>query len=226
MSTLIDLSAPKNNINNNEKAPIEIETQKSVHQLFPFKLGIDKTLLRMTDIGLYSITPYKDADYISISIKNRLGYYYDDCSITDSTAGMGGNTLSFSKYFTKVYAIEKDIIHYNILKHNTQDVYGTLNVDFINCDYINVYSKFKQDVIFIDPPWGGPDYKKQTNISLYLGKDKVEDFIKTKLIELAKMFVIKVPNNFNIINFNKVLNNFNIEYESLRNYYIIYVKKI
>jgi hypothetical protein len=49
--------------------------------------------------GLWSITLPQDADTISQIILNENN---SDITIIDTTAGLGGNTLSFAKYFKKV----------------------------------------------------------------------------------------------------------------------------
>eukprot|EP01025_Chloroclados_australasicus_P057496 TRINITY_DN7168_c0_g1_i3.p2 TRINITY_DN7168_c0_g1~~TRINITY_DN7168_c0_g1_i3.p2 ORF type:complete len:132 (-),score=13.68 TRINITY_DN7168_c0_g1_i3:209-604(-) len=45
------------------------------------------------------------------------------------------------------------------------------NIDFIECDFINYLDQLKNlfcfaDVIFMSPPWGGPNYMKQEVFNL------------------------------------------------------------
>ena len=61
-------------------------------------------------------------------------------------------------------SIEKNEIHYNLLKNNIEilniDNIKLINDDFIN--YINLNNiNEKYDLLFIDPPWGGPNYKNR-----------------------------------------------------------------
>ena len=76
----------------------------------------------------------------------------------------------------------------------------------IICDdsikYINTSDEF--DVYFIDPPWGGPEYKKNNNIELTISNVTMVDLIKK--IPLNKLVVLKLPFNYNI----NTLSNFNL----------------
>ena len=113
-------------------------------------------------------------------MKLRLSSY----TITDGTACIGGDTLSFSREFKSVNAIEFDKTRYEYLKHNMK-LFNCNNITFYNDDYLNLYKSLKQDVIFLDPPWGGPDYKNKKSLTLALGNMKLDDLsrdiIKNKL---------------------------------------------
>ena len=49
------------------------------------------------------------------------------------------------------------------------------------------------DAFFIDPPWGGPDYKKQNNLKLQLSNIDMVDMVK--LIPSNKLIILKLPFN-------------------------------
>ena len=83
------------------------------------KEDIDKSImnnikLKITDKGLYSISKYQDAKWISEIIKNFLKGQNIDIkneTIIDSTAGIGGNSISFSKYlYFLIFACFKSLI--------------------------------------------------------------------------------------------------------------------
>ncbi len=152
--------------------------------------------------GLYSITHPKDADLISTTIIEILGT--NNISIVDMTAGCGGNMISFVKYFTKTVGIELNTKRYNILKKNLSQ-YPFNNYELINDDSINYIinniNNINNDVFFIDPPWGGPDYKKTMNIELYLSNIKLSEFIL--MLPKNKLIVLKLPFNYNMNAINK-----------------------
>ena len=82
--------------------------------------------------------------------------------IVDYTAGVGGNVLSFCKYFKEVVGIEKDTSRYNLLalnlssyQFNNLKLYNNSCLEFLDNEY---------DVIFFDPPWGGYQYKKHKEL--------------------------------------------------------------
>ena len=68
------------------------------------------------------------------------------------------------------------------------------------------------DIIYADPPWGGRDYIKFENLRLNMGNMSVENFICScfdinKMITIPKLFVIKLPLNYDLVYFNECLNN-------------------
>ena len=78
-----------------------------INKIFP-KI-INNNLLQYDEVGLWSITLPEDANIISTIIYSLIGY----STIFDATAGIGGNTISFSNYFKKVIAIENNINRFN-----------------------------------------------------------------------------------------------------------------
>ena len=160
-------------------------------KIFPEPPNGNYNGLNYDEEGLYSITHPKEADLISLSIIELLG---KDINIIDLTAGCGGNMISFIKYFKKVVGVEINENRYNILKANLVK-YPFNNYELICDDAIN-YLKDIYDVFFIDPPWGGPDYKKNNNIELYLSDIKLSDFIS--MIPKNKLIILKLPFNYNI----------------------------
>jgi len=155
--------------------------------------------------GLYSITHPKDADLISTTIIEILGTNnINNINIIDMTAGCGGNMISFIKYFKRVIGIELNTKRYNILKRNLSQ-YPFNNYELINDNSINYinnnYNNNNNNVFFIDPPWGGPEYKKIMNIELYLSNIKLSEFIL--MLPKNKLIVLKLPFNYNINAINK-----------------------
>ena len=91
------------------KEPKLVDAGKIVNYFFPNQPGVDKTQLKIFDISMYSITMPKEAEIISMTIKDLLkislinrNIKSDNIVVTDGTANVGGNTLSFSSHFKKV----------------------------------------------------------------------------------------------------------------------------
>ena len=172
----------------------------TLKKIFPEPSNNDYTGLDYDEEGLYSITHPKEADKISELIIEILGT--NNIHIVDLTAGCGGNMISFIKYFNKVSGIEINKNRYDILKVNLSK-YAFNNYELINTNSLGInYNNY--DVFFIDPPWGGPDYKKNINIELYLSEVKLYDFIL--MLPKNKLIVLKLPFNYNIDCFtNKII---------------------
>ena len=113
--------------------------------------------IKYTSISLYSVTLPVNSHIISNIIKKD---FPDSKIITDATSNIGGNTLSFSLFFDKVNAVEYEKETFNYLKYN-MNIYKRTNIKFYNDDYTKILSDINEDIIYIDPPWSGIDYKKK-----------------------------------------------------------------
>lgn len=71
--------------------------------------------------------------------------------------------------FTKtVIAIDIDPKKIEMAKHNA-GVYNVADrIEFIVGDFLQMYSKLKADMVFLSPPWGGPQYLKVSKLISWL----------------------------------------------------------
>jgi 16S rRNA G966 N2-methylase RsmD len=179
---------------------------KKIGRIFPRLEDVgDISKLKIDKVGEYSISIPEDAlktTKIILQIMNT-----NDIIITDATAGVGGNTISFAENFKLVNSIELDSIRFEYLKNNLS-IYNKRNVKLYNSDFLQIISLLKQDVVFIDPPWGGKDYKSKGEIILNVSNISLEKICNNILYNnYAKMVVLKLPINYNTKYLNK-----NIEY--------------
>jgi predicted RNA methylase len=173
--------------------------------------------LQMDNIGEYSITLPREADQISHIIKNIKPLKDKKITITDATAGIGGNTLSFSIFFNKVNAIEIDRVRYNYLINNLS-TFNATNVNVFNDDMLNIINKSPQDVIFIDPPWGGKNYKRKRKIRLKISDSSLEEvcnYIFNK--NISDVIALKLPFNYD---FEYLYSNINRQFIDILKYEI------
>lgn len=162
--------------------------------------------LKINKESIMYITIPNDAEQITNIIANHVLKFFQKCSdvnIIDATAGVGGNTISFSDKFKHVIAIEIDQERFNYLLNNVS-VYHMINVTLYNNDCMKIIPNLTDnDVIFIDPPWGGKSYKSHNKIRLTLGDDSIED-ICLQLLDCNKMkiiprlIVLKLPKNYDL----------------------------
>ena len=161
------------------------------------------TNLKYDSEGLWSITHPHSADLISSKIKlfEKTGINID--IIYDSTAGIGGNTLSFAKYFKQVISVENDENRFLLLKNNIQN-YTYNNIELYNNDSIKLISTLKTriDAVFIDPPWGGPNYKYEDDIEINMSNLNLTHICKLfnsyeYESNKIKLIVFKLPYNCN-----------------------------
>jgi 16S rRNA G966 N2-methylase RsmD len=184
--------------------------------LFP---NIDYSKLKYDTEGLYSITNYNDAEEISNIINESITK--ENISILDGTGGIGGNTISFSKFFNNITSIELNNERYKMLVNNIY-IYDLKNVYILNCDSVEyLFSNYDNyNVYFFDPPWGGPNYKKSQRLSLSLGsKTLLEIAIFLKNNTRDKLLVYKLPYNYDFNEFSE----FTYKLHKINKYYIIVI---
>ena len=163
--------------------------------LFRFIQPNTRTQLKMDEESLYSTTDQLTADRIS---KDLLKFIPNTSTVTDATACVGGTAYSFSQFFNTVNAIEIDVKRYTLLIHNLNILLkdsGKYNINYYNNNALEVCTQLKQNAIFIDPPWGGPDYKQIEKLSLFLSDIELSIVCK-KLYMYTDYLVLKVPTNF------------------------------
>jgi len=186
---------------------------------------IDKKKLQIDRESLYSITlPQTSHDIVQIIINHisKKKINHQNCSIIDATAGVGGDTISFSFNFKIVYSIEINTNRYSFLLNNLK-IYNIKNVITYNNSCLNLFNDIISDIVFIDPPWGGRSYKYFKNIKLCLDNKPIEQICLDLLSKQIppKFIIIKLPNNYCFDNF--YIHNINIYKYSLHKMIIIVV---
>lgn len=173
--------------------------------LFPYSENVNLRKLKLSNIGSYVMTSktmaMKTVELIQKYVKK------DKIIITESNGGIGGNTIMFAKHFHKVNVVEILPLHADIIKNNLK-VYGlNSKIEVFNEDYLDIMLKLKQDVIFMDVPWGGPDYKNLKNVKLGLNNVNIVYILNTLLKkDKAKLYILYVPFNYNFQDFMENIN--------------------
>lgn len=174
-----------------------------------------KQLTKINDDESFSyMTVYGTALKISIWIEGLMRMYkITNRSIIDATAGIGGNTIAFSGhyFFEHVYAVEIDTSRYEKLVKNVKICCPSVKHPGIyNADFMRWYDNKKHAGIpvFIDPPWGGEEYDKQSVIEfLYLNNPSgtkhidIVDLVEMLLKYHCPLVAVKLPLNFRISRF-------------------------
>jgi hypothetical protein len=207
--------------------------------LFPYQKGLDKSKLVIYDVCVYSMTQPLEAKIIAQTVRdifntiqnmdcyilnqNKPRINPNDLTITDTTANIGGNTLGFSFAFKKVNSVEFNSILFEGLENNCK-LYKCNNINFYLNDCLEIVPKLKQDVIFFDPPWGGPSYKNHPSLDLFLNNKNIFDIIKEwKEQKLARIYVLKTPFNFNLDPFINEKSFENLQIQKLKKFNVIYI---
>jgi len=124
---------------------------------------------------LYSATPESIALYQAEKMNCK--------TIVDGFCGVSGNAIAFAMSGAVVYTIEKDKSPNEIAKHNAKIYFVSDKIKFIHGDFFEEAPKIKAEGIFLDPSWGGPEYR---------------DLKKFKLLHFNPMVVIERVKHDNI----------------------------
>ena len=171
-------------------------------------------------------------------------------NVVDYTSGVGGNVLSFCKYFNYIYAIELSQQRAEYLENNI-GVYGFKNIKVVNKCAIefnnNDLIQINPNVIYLDPPWGGTNYKNNENLLLKLGDISIEELIVDISIKFSiyyenivnlnlkekknnlnnKLIILKLPKNYDVeYLYNYIKNNNNLTNYNLSLYLYVLNKMI
>ncbi|NXD68737.1 TGS1 synthase, partial [Eolophus roseicapillus] len=104
--------------------------------------------------GWFSVTPEKIAEHIAV----RVSQSFNCDIIVDAFCGVGGNAIQFALTSKRVIAIDIDPEKLNLARNNAE-VYGVADqIEFVCGDFMVLAADLKADVVFLSPPWGGPDY--------------------------------------------------------------------
>ena len=117
------------------------------------------------------------------------------------TANVGVDSIALGLFFKKVNSIELDKKLFSSLNNNI-NIYGLKNVKTYNGSSVEIIKNLKQDVIYIDAPWGGEDYFKNDSLKLYLDNKELSE-IYNLYKNNTKLFILKLPKNYDINNFIK-----------------------
>lgn len=191
-------------------------------EVFPLRQGIDYTKLKLTEEGEYSVTRRRDADRILTIIKTVLKDTKSR-TITDATGCVGGDTIHFGLNFQKVDSIEINPTNFEALKNNVL-TYGLTNVTLHLGDATKLFT-WKTDVLYIDPPWGGPNYKEAKSLDLTISSKRIDEWIEEILLRKTRpnYIILKLPQNYNFIRFNFLSNVDFIKPYRVRSYVLVII---
>ena len=205
---------------------------RMILRLFPYLRDKEKASnLMIDDESIYYISVREYAEKTTDIIKTHLmdlGYNPNNIIVTDAMAGVGGNTISLAKNFRYVYAIEFEKDRSIMIRNNIK-IYNCENIKVINDDCMNVLRHISNHhVIFLDPPWGGSDYKNFTSLRLHINNEPIEN-ICNKLTDpkymkkVPSMIVLKLPKNYDLKHFYYESKNKKLYYYNLKKMIIIII---
>uniref|UniRef100_UPI003AAD59A2 trimethylguanosine synthase n=1 Tax=Centroberyx gerrardi TaxID=166262 RepID=UPI003AAD59A2 len=137
--------------------------------------------IRLDREGWFSVTPERIAEHIAFRVNHSFSNAH---LVIDAFCGVGGNSIQFALTGKRVLAIDIDPVRLDLACHNAT-VYGVADrIDFLQGDFLQLAPHLHGDVVFLAPPWGGPDYltAEVFDIKTMMEPDGFEIFRLSKLI--------------------------------------------
>ncbi len=190
--------------------------------IFPYQKDINYNNLKLTTEGKYSITKRKDGEKIISIMKNVIGDLSGK-TITDATACVGGDSINFALNYRYVNSIEVNKENFEALENNVNE-YELTNINLYQQDAVSFFN-WTTDVLYVDPPWGGVDYKQHKQMDLNISSKRLDEWIEEILLRKNRpsYIFLKLPHNFNFDRFNILSNVEFIRPYRIRSYFLIVI---
>ena len=142
--------------------------------------------IKIDDLGLFSVTNAEQATKMAIACAKVFHKLPNSQGrkpwITDGCACVGGNVFGFalSNLFYHVQSVEYDHNRKQMLESNVKILQKKCQtpVTVFEDSYLSAMTYLQQDIVFLDPPWGGTDYENGESVKLELGGKTVTDIIE------------------------------------------------
>jgi len=177
----------------------DFQLSNKLHYLLKgFSLYGPDTAWQIDKKGLYEMTPA----CLSIWFWTKLNIGPFD-RVLETCWGVGGYTITLTQMGASVITFEPDLKRYIMLKNNVYLGGSSNNCSYVNDRYDTVIDiPHDCNILYVDPPWGGPDYKKSDVINdLYLGTLKISDIVMNFSEQsncIDQTIILKLPFNYNI----------------------------
>jgi len=143
--------------------------------------------------GWYSVTP----EAIATQIAERCR-----CDVVlDAFCGVGGNAIAFARTCERVIALDTSPTRLALARHNAALHGVAARIEFVLGDFRTFAARMLQattctapstarkiDVVFLSPPWGGPEYLSEAEYSL----ERTQPEPAAELLRLARLLTPNV----------------------------------
>jgi len=150
-------------------------------------LSPEERTMQMDVAGLYSLTVRELAFQIATTLKGD--------TVFDAFCGVGGNAIAFALVGKQVTACEIDEGRLEMAKANAQLAGVADRITFIHGDATARLGHVQSDAVFLDPPWGGPQYSKLEKFKLSFFTPDGDTLLDSALRNYQAV-AFKLPGNF------------------------------
>ncbi|XP_058827251.1 trimethylguanosine synthase-like [Topomyia yanbarensis] len=173
--------------------PPEIAKDKSLRKYWYKRFSLFTRFdagVRLDREGWYSVTPEEVIAHSAERCRCNV--------IVDAFCGCGGNSIQFAFTCNQMIAIDIDPNKIKMAEHNAK-TYGVADkIKFINGDFLKLASNLHADVLFMSPPWGGPNYSKHKIFDIECSLIPVSATeLMSKARQVSRNIAIYLPRNSN-----------------------------
>jgi len=138
----------------------------------------------MDEVGWFSVTP----ENIAARIAERCR-----CdTVLDAFAGVGGNAIQFALTCGRVIAVDIDLPRLRLAEHNAAVYEVADRIKFVHAEMEAICPVLATDVVFLSPPWGGPEAFNESNGRLKVDLRALGGFDCHELLRLSLQSSSKV----------------------------------
>ncbi len=164
------------------ECPFGADLQKYWDRLSP-----RERLMSLDREALYSLTIQSVARDIAMKLRGE--------TVLDPFCGAGGNVIAFAQAGKRVLASDKNPERLALAARNA-DLFGVSHlISFDIGDAVKVLETCSADAVYLDPPWGGPDYWQRGAFTLRDFSPDGRELLQQALL-FAREVAIKLPKNF------------------------------
>jgi trimethylguanosine synthase len=157
--------------------------------------------------GLYSAKPENTALHIGGRTRGD--------TVLDAFCGVGGSAIGFARAGRKVISVDSDPRRLDLARHNAR-IYGVeASITFVHSDIVEFLRSDPQiyDSIYLDPPWGGPDYYRREFFTLSMFSPDGNELMKAT-DGRCRQLIMTVPNNFDLRELKACQRDFSLEWNA------------
>lgn len=114
--------------------------------------------VQLDEEGWFSVTPEVLARHMAQRCRCDL--------IVDAFTGVGGNAIQFAYESERVIAIDLDEPRLRLAQHNARVYEVADRIEWLHGDFLALAPSLRADVVFLSPPWGGPNYADATTFDI------------------------------------------------------------
>ena len=170
---------------------------------------ISKSDICTDDVGKFSLSHASCFVKVYAHIVKKYGIDKGQkFNILDGMAGVGGDSSGLMFFFPNSHLVsnELDRTRFHDLQHNINKLQSSTdqpsaqitfsNLNVLDLLFGNNTEKQQFDIVYLDPPWGGKDYKTHPHRLLISGIDLVECCQTAfSILSRLRLMILKVPNN-------------------------------